>query len=297
MSHLSILQFDLLILILQSAYNACSCVLQQTKNDGSDWMKKKTDFDPYSDEVSKLSRDTQGEGYIFESKILDVDTPRDEFRLVAQIENPEDFMSPLNYEEIEPEGIASLQAIIDQIVNELPPEDLESVEQKDYLDLSCGIEKALILKTALYLGNKWNAFAEKNSRMESMFFEEIDCLIGLSMSFGKALGDYNSTKKSEFFYTKGIKYHKVNLKQSLSGSFNKSKYYDVTMKIARATWEQYPQVTVAALASRLSRYLEDKYPGKDDLPSKMTIEKTWLYKASFKPDVRSKRSVTFDLIT
>ncbi|TKF78635.1 hypothetical protein FCV62_11505 [Vibrio kanaloae] len=259
-------------------------------------MKKQTDFDPHNDEAWKVSKDTKGEGFFLESKVLDIDTPHDEFRLVAQIEDPEDFMSPLNYEEIEPEGIGSLQAIIDQIVDELTPEDLEAVEKKDYLDLSCGIEKALILKTALYLGDKWNVFFKKNSRMESMFFEEVDCLLGLSMSFGKQLGDYNSTKRSEFFYTKGIKYHKVNLKQSLSGSFNKSRYYDVIMKIACATWEHYPNVTVAALASRLSRYLEEKYPDKDDLPSKITIEKTWLYKAPFKPDVRSKRSVTFDLI-
>ena len=132
--------------------------------------------------------------------------------------------------------------------------------------------------------------------MEEMFFEELDTIIGLSMQFGKLLGNYNTEKERDFFYKKGIRYHKLNDRQSKAGQLNKSRYYSAVITIAKATWERYPEASVSALAEKISHYLMDKYPQRSDLPAKTTIEKTWLYCVDFRPELRPKRSLKFSIV-
>ncbi|TOB57898.1 hypothetical protein, partial [Vibrio parahaemolyticus] len=58
----------------------------------------------------------------------------------------------------------------------------------------------------------------------------------------------------------------------------------------------YPEASVAALANKIYTYLQEQHPDRNDLPSKTTIEKTWLYNAQFRPDIRPKRNLEFELI-
>lgn len=116
------------------------------------------------------------------------------------------------------------------------------------------------------------------------------------MQFGKLLGIYNTSKERDFFYKKGIRYHKLNSRQSEAGKYNKSRYFDNVLRMAELTWCRYPEASVAALANKIYTYLQEQYPDRNDLPSKTTIEKTWLYNAQFRPDMRPKRNLEFELI-
>ncbi len=256
-------------------------------------MTKDLDFDPFEDEFVQLVKDPNSGEHIFKFKILDVEMPQEEFKLTAYLDDPED---KFNVDIIEPSGISSLQNISDKIVKELTETDKEKVDEGNFEDLSISYDKAYILQTAAHLGEKWNSFLTKNRRMEDMFFEEIDTLIGLSMLFGKELGSYNTKRERDFFYKKGIKYHKLNERQSKAGKFNKSRYYDEVIVLAEATWERYPEASVSAMAEKISQLLAEKYPQKLDLPAKTTIEKTWLYNADFRPNIRSKRTLQFSLL-
>ncbi|EGQ9313561.1 hypothetical protein F7U73_22205 [Vibrio vulnificus] len=255
-------------------------------------MPKDLDFDPMVDEAFKFVKDPNSEGYVLKSKVLDQEIPTEEFRLVAFLDDP----SKQFEEDCIPAGIVSLQKISDQIVEQLNEKDLEKIKNGNFEELDIHHEKAFILQTASQLGELWNKFYSKNSRMESMFFEEIDALLGMSMQFGKLLGSYNTSVERDFFYKKGIRYHKLNSRQSEAGKYNKSRYFDDVARIAELTWGRYPEASVAALANKIYSYLQLQYSDRNDLPSKTTIEKTWLYNASFRPHMRPKRNLEFDLI-
>lgn len=262
------------------------------EHNGDYTMSKDLDFDPMVDEAFQLVKDPNSEGYVLKSKVLDQEVPTEEFRLVAFLDDP----SKQFEEDCIPAGIASLQNVSDQIVGELNENDLDKVENGNFEELDIHHEKAFILKNASQLGELWNKFSSKNSRMESMFFEEVDALLGMAMQFGKLLGTYNTSKERDFFYKKGIRYHKLNSRQSEAGKYNKSRYFDNVLRMAELTWCRYPEASVAALANKIYTYLQEQYPDRNDLPSKTTIEKTWLYNAQFRPDMRPKRNLEFELI-
>ncbi|MEZ8618973.1 hypothetical protein AB4374_13905 [Vibrio splendidus] len=256
-------------------------------------MPKDLDFDPMIDQTYQFCKDPTSEGYILKSRLLDQELPPEEFRLVAFLEKPSE---QFDENVIEPAGLESLQRISDQIVDELSEEERDKVANYDFENLDLDYDKVLILKIAAHLGDKWNTFYSKNSRMESMFFEEIDTLLGLSMQFGKLIGSFNTSKEREFFYKKGIRYHKLNSRQSEAGKYNKNRYYDDVMNVAALTWHRYPEASVASLSNKVFDYLQHRYPNKNDLPSKVTIEKTWLYNADFRPNIRSKRKLDFEIV-
>jgi len=131
---------------------------------------------------------------------------------------------------------------------------------------------------------------------ESKFL--IEGLVFGCLILGKDAGENLTASQDREIYKPYVDKYNA---QVLNGKLQEHKLKKQCLKIAKDTWEFFPKASKASLAEKLCNHFYElennvnKPKAKENL-NQSTVEKDWLYKCDFKPEVRSLRALEYNLI-
>jgi len=126
----------------------------------------------------------------------------------------------------------------------------------------------------------------------------VEGLVYGCLMLGEDAGRFLTTSQANVHYKPYVDKYNA---QVLNGRLQEHKFKKQCLRIAKDTWEVFPKASKVSLAEKLcNHFYEDeknlnKSKNKPNL-NKSTIEKDWLYKCDFQPEVRSLRDLDYNLI-